>query len=79
MADVILVINAGSSSVKFSLFEVDGRALRLTSKGQLDGVGTQPRLRTRDAAGATLSDEKLSAAEVPDVTAGMTYVSRWLR
>jgi len=75
----ILVVNAGSSSIKFSLFDVvDGRELRLESKGQLDGIGTQPRLRVRDAQGAELADEKASAAEVPDVPAAITRVGAWL-
>jgi acetate kinase len=75
----ILVVNAGSSSIKFSLFEIaDGHALRLASKGQLDGIGTQPRLRVRDAQGTVLADEKSPAAEVPDVPAAMTRVGGWL-
>ena len=40
--DTILVVNAGSSSVKFELFAVDG-GVRLTRKikGQIDGIGTR--------------------------------------
>jgi acetate kinase len=75
----ILVVNAGSSSIKFALFDVvDGRELRLDSKGQLDGIGTQPRLRVRDAQGAVLADDKSPASEVPDVPAAMTRVGVWL-
>jgi acetate kinase len=48
--DSILVVNAGSSSVKFEVFTVDG-STKLTRKikGQIDGIGTRPRLRTRRA------------------------------
>jgi acetate kinase len=78
--DTILVVNAGSSSLKFSVFEIgEGRALRLASKGQLDGIGTQPRLRAQDAQGATVTDEKYPAGEVADVPAAMTRVGAWLR
>jgi acetate kinase len=57
VADTILVINAGSSSIKFSLYEVgDGRALGLALKGQMDGIGTRPHLRVRDARGGTLTE-----------------------
>jgi len=44
--DTILVVNAGSSSVKFQVFAVDepGGPQRLI-KGQVDGVGSRPRLR----------------------------------
>src|SRR5215831_7082129 len=75
----ILVVNAGSSSIKFSLFDVaDGRELRLDSKGQLDGIGTQPRLRVRDAPGVVLADDKLPPSDVLDVPAAMTRVGAWL-
>jgi acetate kinase len=75
----ILVVNAGSSSIKFALFDVvDGRELRPDAKGQLDGIGTQPRLRARDVQGAVLVDEKSPANAVPDVPAAMTRVGAWL-
>ena len=48
----ILVINAGSSSIKFQLFDVTARdGLELAFKGQIEGIGTRPRLRAKDAAG----------------------------
>jgi len=77
---IILVVNAGSSSLKLSLFDVAPRgALRLAAKGQMDGIGTQPRLRARDAQGAVLVDEKYSAADVPDAGTAMTHAGGWLR
>jgi acetate kinase len=80
MADTILVVNAGSSSIKFSSYEIgEGRALRLASKGQMDGIGTQARLRVRDARGAALTDQKFGIDDVPDVPAAMTAVGGWLR
>ena len=42
MSDLILTINAGSSSIKFALFGADGHADLL--RGQVDGLGTHPRL-----------------------------------
>ena len=42
--DAILVVNAGSSSVKFQIFGIEGAAPRRLIKGQLDGIGTRPRL-----------------------------------
>ena len=45
MTDTILVINAGSSSIKFQLFAVGARdRLERLLKGQVDGIGTRPRL-----------------------------------
>jgi acetate kinase len=44
--DTILVVNAGSSSVKFQIsgIEQDGN-LKRQIKAQVDGVGSRPRLR----------------------------------
>jgi len=80
MADTILVVNAGSSSIKFSSYAVDaGRTLRPILKGQMDGIGTQPRLRVRDAQGGALTDQKYSIDDVRDISAAMAAVGGWLR
>jgi acetate kinase len=80
VADTVLVINAGSSSIKFSSYDVvDGGTLRPAAKGQMDGIGTQARLRARDARGAALTDQKFGTEEVPDVSAAMAVVGGWLR
>jgi acetate kinase len=43
MTDTVLCINAGSSSLKFKLFEAlaDG-GLSVSIEGQLDGIGVKP-------------------------------------
>ena len=48
MPETILVLNAGSSSIKFQLFAVDDddRLVRRL-KGQIDGIGTHPHLRAK--------------------------------
>src|SRR5262247_1327673 len=55
--DAIAVVNAGSSSIKFSLFGVRGDALALTVHGQAEGLYTAARFQAKDAAGRVL-DEK---------------------
>jgi acetate kinase len=78
--DALLVINAGSSSLKFNVYVVvAGDAIALLSRGQLDGVGTRPRLRARDDRGATLTDTTLLPADVPDLAEATTRVGSWLR
>ncbi len=80
MADSILVVNAGSSSIKFSLFRIgDGASLLPSAKGQMDGIGVHPRLRARDAGGAALADQTYTPAEVPDVSSAVGRVGGWLR
>ena len=78
--DTILVVNAGSSSVKFQVFSVDrdGR-LQRQIKGQIDGIGSRPRLRASGAGGETLADRAYPIENVADVPAALQVGSDWLR
>jgi acetate kinase len=70
--DTILVVNAGSSSVKFQVFALDGDGLiRRQLKGQVDGIGTLPRLRATGFNGETLADFGYSLERVADVPAAL--------
>jgi acetate kinase len=87
--DTILVVNAGSSSVKFQVFAFQGFAaqggtaaatkLDRLLKGQMDGIGTRPRLRARGADGTTLIDRSYTPAEVDDPKAALETAGAWLR
>ncbi|MCB1888519.1 MAG: acetate/propionate family kinase [Rhodocyclaceae bacterium] len=49
----VLVLNAGSSSLKFALFPLNGTlAEKPALSGQVEGIGTEPHLLARDADGA---------------------------
>ena len=78
--DTILVVNAGSSSVKFQVFalDVDG-VIRRQLKGQVDGIGTRPRLRATGSNGETLADFGYSLECVADVPAALMVAESWLR
>ncbi len=79
MTNTFLVLNAGSSSVKFQLFAIgEGTPLRKL-KGQMERIGTQPRLIARDADGASLVERTFEAADVPDVPAAMGVLRVWIR
>ena len=66
--DAILVVNAGSSSVKFQIFGIEkAGALRRLIKGQLDGIGTRPRLSAAAGDKSSLIDKTY----VPDKAAGL--------
>jgi acetate kinase len=57
MADAIAVVNAGSSSIKFSLFaEADG-GLELKARGQVEGIYTAPHFIAKNSAGALLAEK----------------------
>ena len=78
--DTILVANAGSSSVKFQVFAVDkGGTLKRQMRGQVDGIGTSPRLRATGADKAVLVDRRFPVAAVPDVPTALAAAASWLR
>jgi acetate kinase len=79
--DVVLVINAGSSSLKFQVFGIDGqgRDLNCIVKGQIDGVGTKPRLRAEGPDKAPLIDETFAPEKIPDLPAATQVAGDWLR
>jgi acetate kinase len=78
--DTILVVNAGSSSVKFQIFSVEGEGkLRRLIKGQMDGIGSRPRLRASGADSEPLADRAYPIESVPDVPAAMGIAGGWLR
>jgi acetate kinase len=52
--NAIAVVNAGSSSVKFSLFLRRGDALDLRLRGQFESLSGKPRFVAKDAAGRTV-------------------------
>ena len=80
MNDTILVVNAGSSSIKFQLFEITGSdKLERRMKGQIQGIGTHPRMRATDVKGATLVDDTWTAEEVSDVPGGLDKVVTFMR
>ncbi len=54
MSAATLVLNAGSSSLKFSLFTKDANGPALILRGQLDGLTTTARFDASSAAGAAL-------------------------
>jgi len=79
MDDYALVLNAGSSSLKFCVYCRPGEdAWRLEARGQIDGIGTAPRLSAKDEAGGSLADEKLDAS-VKDGRAALDVLTAWLR
>jgi len=57
MVDAIAVLNAGSSSLKFSLFAERGAELGLTARGQAEGLYTAPRFVAKDGAGKVLGEK----------------------
>lgn len=55
--DAIAVLNAGSSSIKFSLFELDGRSLRVRCRGQIERIYTAPRFVAKRHDGTLIAEK----------------------
>jgi len=78
--NTILVVNAGSSSVKFEVYGIaDGGELKWLIKGQMDGIGERPRLRAAAVDGKSMIDRSFAADEVADLPAAMQRTGAWLR
>jgi acetate kinase len=78
--DTILVVNAGSSSVKFQVFAIAGKdGLDRLIKGQMDGIGVRPRLRAYGADGTTLIDQSYAPEKVSDPRSALETAGAWLR
>jgi acetate kinase len=77
--EAILVVNAGSSSLKFQVFGLRDGGLERLVRGQIDGIGTRPHLHATDGAGTVLVDRSFEAAALPDLPAATAETSGWLR
>src|SRR5262249_23441592 len=79
MDDYALVLNAGSSSLKFCVFQrPKGESWRLEARGQIEGIGTTPRLSVKGGDGHKLVDEKLDSS-IRDGSAAVDALAGWLR
>ena len=79
MDDYAVVLNAGSSSLKFCVYRrPDQETWRLEAKGQIEGIGTAPRLTVKGGDGAALADQRLDPA-IADGRAAFDVLAEWLR
>jgi acetate kinase len=79
MTDGILVLNAGSSSFKFSLFAVGGQELKLVARGQAEGLYTSPRFVAKNEAGDLLEDKTWGEGEALGHDGALDHLVQFLR
>ena len=77
--ETILVVNAGSSSLKFQVFGIDAGELSCVVKGQIDGIGTRPRLRADGSDGKRLINQTYNVAQISDLPSATRTAGEWLR
>ena len=80
MADhTLLVLNAGSSSLKFSLFLEADKTLQPVLSGQLEGLNAAPRFHARDAAGTVIGEHRWDEGYQLDHDSAIAYLTDFLR
>ena len=78
MSQCIAVINAGSSSIKFALYD-GAREESCLFRGQIDAIGVAPRLRVADAKGGIVEDRGFPSQGFDHDAAERARYSPWGR
>ena len=63
MSDAIFVLNAGSSSLKFSIYGLADQDLNVVAHGEIEGLGASPHFKAKDQRGRTLADASLGDSD----------------
>ncbi|AKJ29323.1 acetate/propionate family kinase [Caldimonas brevitalea] len=79
MADLILVLNAGSSSLKFSAFDPGTDQLELLLRGQVEGLSTAPRFTATNGQGELVATQRWTDGATLDHEAAIAYLAQFLR
>ena len=82
MSDAIIVLNGGSSSLKFSIHQISeqGEEPVVVARGQVEGLGARPHFKVRDRTGAALADAALTAtSEKFGHEEAFAHFVRWAR
>ncbi|NOS75450.1 MAG: acetate/propionate family kinase, partial [Methyloglobulus sp.] len=79
MNKFLVVINTGSSSIKFAIYRLDSSSkLIADANGQIDGIGNQPNFTVTNQQGVVLVDNMLPSNEVADHKATISIIYAWL-
>ncbi|HEY6513139.1 MAG TPA: acetate/propionate family kinase [Burkholderiaceae bacterium] len=79
MTDVVLVLNAGSSSIKFTLFDAAGAGPPLLLHGQIESLYTSPRFSAVDAQGADIGSHSWGEGVQLGHEGALSYLADFLR
>lgn len=81
MNNYLLVINAGSSSIKFTVYQREGASNTLVAdaSGQIEGIGNQPKFTVKASRATDLVLYGLAAVEVHDHATAISSICSWLR
>lgn len=76
MSDLVLAINAGSSSLKFGLFSINAnRSVAEEMRGGYVNLGKGAHFSVKDTQGQILTDEELGVVDAPEI---FDHLLKWL-
>ena len=79
MDGYLVVLNAGSSSLKFCIYgTAAGDVWQLEARGQVEGIGTSPRFSVKDGTGRPVGEQRVDR-EVHDADSALGFVATWFR
>jgi acetate kinase len=79
MANAFVVLNAGSTSVKFAAYTGDDpHSLDLVCRGQLDGIGSQPSFAAKNSKGEVIATRTWNKERPLDREEALKFVIAWL-
>ncbi len=78
MSPSLLVLNAGSSSIKFAVYRTEERGPARLVRGKLDGIGVRPFFSAAGEPGEPREERSFAAAEVPDHVQALHRVHEFL-
>lgn len=78
MTQVILTLNAGSSSLKFALFGASKDAVTPRLRGKIENIGDAPHMVAVDAKGVTLVDRRWGAEATLEHEAFLAPLLEWI-
>lgn len=78
LTDAILVVNAGSSSIKFTQFRLDGEALRIDLQGKIEELYGAARFAATRPGEAIKREHAWPAGQPPGHGGALEFLLRWL-
>lgn len=75
----VLMLNAGSSSLKFEVFDLAAAGLRCFLRGQIEGIGHQAHFKVKDGAGLALHESSFSGDAITSQYGALVWLLAWLQ
>jgi acetate kinase len=79
MGDLIVILNAGSSSLKFTIYADTGETPGVLYDGQIEGIGTGTRFKAKDGAGKVIEEKKWPPGKPLDHEGAIDALFAWAR